>query len=1504
MKRIILTLAALLCLAVSTQATSITISSTTISNSRFTGLPASQTYTVNTSGTTVTKTSGNAFNTSWPAGLKILINGTQYEIASVTSTTVLTLTSSAGTQSSVSATLYPWVEMRVYALQGFVASDGTIVPPGTPGSGNFYTRAGVSVISGVAYIPSVTLQSTTDAQSTADRQARYYAGFYSASGAFLDGFDGLTNFQLPATPTSTGWAAIRLYNRPGTNTIQNYNAFTQSESDTRYQQRTGFTTGDILYANSAGNLVALPIGSTGKVLTVSAGGLPSWATASGGSSSGIQYFDVRTYGALCDGSTNDSTAFASAITAAVAAKGIVSVPAGTCIAQIAGQDNLIIQGSGVQASVIKWTSNSAIFSVSGTCNQCQVSDLTFLGDASAGSGNIGLDLRGSTYYYNVLLRNVNVTTTGGVGIYWTQPYSSFAENIRVSGTTGFPILYDAAARPSNKFRNIYVSLLTATTPTGYRIKQGIFSCDTCNGVDNVIAASKWAVVGKKNGVDGDTSNTGAVFECNNCNLESWVGNGVLAYGGSLINLTGATVFAMDASGNGSGKPIQFDNTGNGTDFYAQYVRRGMISDSVQFANTISNYANSQVVHANGFAPIEIQGVGAAISGNAFLTSFYNSTAAAAVPLSRKGGTSARVTVTGSTTFAQPGVRYIEANCGAACTITLPWPGWYKYGDTITVKDVSGNASTNNVTIAADAGGSINTGGGGVTLNENYQSATFVANDTATDWRLVSVGHSNGVATRLAIWDSNVSQGSASGLVWDSGNSALKSPGRFWGANNSAGAPTFSFTSDSTKGFYHNAANEIGIAIAGANKFIIGAGYLDINEVAAPAASSASYARIYADSTAHRLKVSNNTGAYTNLLLASDLPSNTRVVFSDSGAVSGEANLTYTKVNSTSGGYLWVGKQNTTSVDPPFLITGGQTLGDTQALWNYYDWANQTVRWRGLLDSIAASGYNLYWEDATTRRFTFYQGGGMLITGKTINTDADNTIAALSTTSTLTKNDSNTRKFYSVQIKPTFNAGASNANTTWDILATDSTNTATTGLTVNLLNLSYGGSSKFKIDSGGYLKTYSGSAPTDGQLLIGNTANGRFEAATLTAGSNITITNAGGSITIAAGGGTPGGANTNVQINDAGAFYGDSQFTMVKATGAVAITKSLTVGGSGGVTTSPLTVTGPAAQDAAAITINQGSSPTSNGALLTAKTSSGTIVFTLTASGAPSAPGTGGSNRERFGANSSVTGDNGTALGNASNVDGTNGTAIGFNAHATGGIAIGRDSYSTGGIALGSNNTSGAAAANEVVLAGTTLYLGVQGKNYHLSSGSTIQAANGNVNLTDGAGSDLIIQSGLGVGTATGTASGRTSSVRLATGVPTSTGTTLNTAVDRLIINGTRKPLTNSSAISLFDVALPALAGASGTVRYTVYATDGTEVQVRSGVVRWSCVNKSGTYITESSVVNEAASVSSGTLTATWGFSNGTNKTTLQITATSSLTTTVFYVLYTVENNSVQALTIL
>jgi len=77
--------------------------------------------------------------------------------------------------------------------------------------------------------------------------------------------------------------------------------------------------------------------------------------------------------------------------------------------------------------------------------------------------------------------------------------------------------------------------------------------------------------------------------------------------------------------------------------------------------------------------------------------------------------------------------------------------------------------------------------------------------------------------------------------------------------------------------------------------------------------------------------------------------------------------------------------------------------------------------------------------------------------------------------------------------------------------------------------------------------------SSGQLLIGTSAGG-FAASTLTAGSNVTITNGSGAITIAASSGaTPGGSDTQVQFNDGGsALGGDAGFTYNKTTNTATV----------------------------------------------------------------------------------------------------------------------------------------------------------------------------------------------------------------------------------------------------------------------------------------------------------------------------------------------------------------
>lgn len=141
----------------------------------------------------------------------------------------------------------------------------------------------------------------------------------------------------------------------------------------------------------------------------------------------------------------------------------------------------------------------------------------------------------------------------------------------------------------------------------------------------------------------------------------------------------------------------------------------------------------------------------------------------------------------------------------------------------------------------------------------------------------------------------------------------------------------------------------------------------------------------------------------------------------------------------------------------------------------------------------------------------------------------------------------------------------------------------------------------------------------------------------------------------------------------------------------------------------------------------------------------------------------------------------------------------------------------------------------------------------------------------------------------------------------SSGTGQGTWVSRQIFVSKGKVLTSTAALSLVDIALPTLAMCGGQIEATIVCTDGTEMQSLTQIITFASVNKGGVYTDSITATTGDKTVTGGsTLTSAWSILDGTNKVTIQLTATTSLTPSAnsFLVYFMIKNNSEQAITIL
>ena len=226
--------------------------------------------------------------------------------------------------------------------------------------------------------------------------------------------------------------------------------------------------------------------------------------------------------------------------------------------------------------------------------------------------------------------------------------------------------------------------------------------------------------------------------------------------------------------------------------------------------------------------------------------------------------------------------------------------------------------------------------------------------------------------------------------------------------------------------------------------------------------------------------------------------NTLLTLADGGTVGnlgGVNNITFGGIISGAAG---------SAANPTYTFTGNTTAGlfspGTDIL-AFGTASNERAR-------INASGYFGIGTSAPATRLD--------VLGAALNTDADNAIGIANFSQSITKNDTNTRTFYGVNIRPTLNTGASNTNTTYNIFNIESVNTSTTGLTTNLFRAADGSITRFLVQqSGNIVNTATTTAGTAFQMNYNQITTGVGAGLVvngLTSGNGLAVTSSATDIT--------------------------------------------------------------------------------------------------------------------------------------------------------------------------------------------------------------------------------------------------------------------------------------------------------------------------------------------------------------------------------------------------------
>ncbi|RPE39734.1 lysophospholipase L1-like esterase [Streptomyces sp. Ag109_O5-1] len=230
----------------------------------------------------------------------------------------------------------------------------------------------------------------------------------------------------------------------------------------------------------------------------------------------LDWFNVKSYGAKGNGSTLDDTAVQAAQAAAAAAGGVVYFPAGTynLSSALTVSNKVAYVGDGDTVSIIKQTSTSANVFTGTDVQNVTIADLGITGPGSGTGTGVKFALVSNTATLYVTMRNVTVTGFGSDGINMQIPIvSSFDRVVAQScGGWGFNLygVTTGAGSPgtSCSLRACYAN---GNTTGGFRLYKlsytALAACAADNNPIGYLIDQGWNVALTACGSEGNTTGT-------------------------------------------------------------------------------------------------------------------------------------------------------------------------------------------------------------------------------------------------------------------------------------------------------------------------------------------------------------------------------------------------------------------------------------------------------------------------------------------------------------------------------------------------------------------------------------------------------------------------------------------------------------------------------------------------------------------------------------------------------------------------------------------------------------------------------------------------------------------------------------------------------------------------------------------------------------------------------------------------------------------------------------